>query len=477
MTRALRVLLLVVLALATTVGPAPAQDASAGVRLTRSHWRLTDLDGTAIPARAGIELAFTLGGRVTGSGGCNDLDGSWTYLGADRITMGDFAATRRSCPGPAGRDERRLIEHLILTETFTVDDGRLILRTTQGDELVFRTRGRTGSELVGEWVLTAVDGAPAADLPRSTLSFDEQGSVSGMAGCNDFRGRYIVEDTTIRVQRVLAGLGTCADHVMTQELGLLDGLASGGAWTVADDTLTIGDARGRGSITLRAVRPVMHQLTGTDWTIASISDGATAAAGSTIRFDEDGTVSGWGGCNSYRGPWSLDADGIVLDIGPLMSTRTRCPWEGVDLEAAYLATLEDVLGYKTPGGAELLLTTASGVRITYTPPVTPTLTGGNWHLARIGDAPFDGMAPVNLTFVEDGSFVGNGGCDLIWGSYEVRGDSFRIIDLESGDRSCEAAVTEFQESFLGLLPLLDGMAFDGQDLVLSAGDQSVRFSR
>ena len=52
----------------------------------------------------------------------------------------------------------------------------------------------------------------------------------------------------------------------------------------------------------------------------------------------------------------------------------------------------------------------------------------------LGDMPFDGMAPVNLTFVEDGSFVGNGGCDMIWGSYEVRGDTFRIIDLEAGER-------------------------------------------
>jgi heat shock protein HslJ len=219
----------------------------------------------------------------------------------------------------------------------------------------------------------------------------------------------------------------------------------------------------------------MHGLTGTEWTIASISEGATATADTTIRFDEDGTLSGWGGCNTYRGPWSLDDDGIVLRIGPLMSTRNRCAWQGADLEAGYLATLEDVIGYKTPEGAELILYGAAGAHITFSPPVIPTLTGGDWHLAMIGDVPFDGVAPVNLTFVEDGSFVGNGGCDMIWGSYELRGDAFRFVDLGSGDRACEPAVTDFQRSYLGLLPLLDRMAFDGPDLVLYAGEQSVRF--
>ncbi len=476
MTRMLRVLLLAVMALAAMAGPAPAQDESAGFRLTKHHWRLTRLVGAAVPARVGIELAFLPSGRVTGSGGCNDLEGTWTYLGGDRLSMGDLTATRTSCPGAGGRDERRFIQQLFLVTTFTLDGRELTMLTTEGQRLVFRADGRTGSELVGEWVLTAVGGAPAADLPRSTLSIAEGGSLSGTAGCNSFRGRYTIDDTEIRVRRVLAGLGTCADHVMEQEVAFLAALEAGGSWSVDGDTLTIRDAGGDMSLTLRAVRPVMHGLTGTDWMIAGITEGATASADTTIRFEDDGTLSGWGGCNTYRGQWSLDDAGIVMHIGPLMSTRTRCTWQGPDLEAAYLATLEDVIGYKTPDGAALWLSTASGIRITYAPPVTPTLTGTNWHLSVVGDTPFNGMAPVSLTFVEDGSFVGNGGCDMIWGSYEVRGDAFRFVDVETGERSCEAAVSEFQGSFLGLLPMLDRMAFEGPDLLLYTGDQSIRFS-
>ncbi len=481
MTRALRVLLLVVVTLATMAVPTPAQDESAGLRLTRSTWRLTRLEGTAIPPRAGIGLAFSVSGRVTGSGGCNELEGSWTYLDhlADGtgITIAGFVSTRESCAKDVTRRERRLVELLFLTTTFTIDDGVLTFLTTTGERLVFAADGRTGSELVGDWVLTAVGGEAAADVPRSTVSFGDDGTLSGMAGCNDFRGGYRIVDRSIRVRRLLAGRGACADHVMEQELGFLDGLEAGGPWLVVGDTLTIGGARGRGSITLRAVRPVRHELVGTDWTIAGITEDATAAAGTTIRFDEDGAVSGWSGCNTYRGPWSLDADGIVLHIGPLMTTRTECAWEGVDLEKAYLATLEGVSSYKTPDGAELILYAGVSTRITYAPPVIPTLTGGSWHLAMIGDVPFDGMAPVNLNFQENGSLGGFGGCDLLMGTFELRGEAFRIIDLELGDKSCEPAVSELERSFLGLLPLLDRMAFEGQDLLLYAGHQSVRFTR
>jgi hypothetical protein len=38
-------------------------------------------------------------------------------------------------------------------------------------------------------------------------------------------------------------------------------------------------------------------------------------------------------------------------------------------------------------------------------------------------------------------------------------------------------VNDLQASFLALLPLLDRMTFDGPDLVLSAGEQQLRFGR
>src|SRR5262245_51063508 len=109
MTRMLRVLLLALVALGSVAAPTPAQEASPLLTLLGSHWRLARFDGAAVRQKAGIELTFSAAGRVTGSGGCNDLDGSWTYLGSDHITMSDFEATRSRCTGDRGRLEERLI--------------------------------------------------------------------------------------------------------------------------------------------------------------------------------------------------------------------------------------------------------------------------------------------------------------------------------------------------------------------------------
>jgi heat shock protein HslJ len=477
MTRALRMLLLVLVVSGSLAGPASAQEAGPVLALLGSHWRLARLDGTAVRDKAGIDLMFSAAGRVSGSTGCNDIDGSWTHLGDDRITMGDFEATRARCSGERGRLEDRLIVALIRASTFAIDGDALTIRTAEGAELEFRAHGRTGFELVGDWALAAVDGQPAADIPRSTITFAEGGRLSGLGGCNGYRGDWSVDGRAIRIRHLLAGLVTCADHVGTHEDAFLDTLEGSDTWRVEGDTLTLASTDDKHSLTLRADRPVSYTLTDTDWTIATISDGASATAVSTIRFDGDGTVSGWGGCNSFRGPWTLDGDGIVLHIGPLMRTRTQCDWGGgPDLEASYLSALEDVIGYKTPGGAELWLTTASGVRITFSPPVVPTLVGSTWYLASMGDVPYASTAPVDLIFADDGSFTGNGGCDLVWGSFERRGDALRFVDVSSGERSCERSVDDFQRAFLGVLPFVDRMAFDGSDLLLYAGEVALRFA-
>jgi heat shock protein HslJ len=476
MTRALRASLLTLLTLAIIGWPAAAQEPSPALVLVASHWRLVRFDDTAIPEKAGIELTFTLAGGVTGNGGCNDLEATWTYLDRDQLSMSGFEATRTRCPGARGRLEDRLVLALIRATSFAIEDDRLTITTTDGVQLVFRAHGRTGSELVGDWKLAAVDGEAAPDIPRSTLSFGEGGAVSGQAGCNGYRGTWSVDGRALRIRHVLAGIATCPEHVTAIETGFLDTLEDADGWRVDREALTLTTSAGAHSLTLRADLPVTYGLTGTDWTIATISGDANASAASTIRFDDGGTVSGWGGCNSYSGPWNLDDDGLVLHIGPLMRSRTQCDWGGPDLEASYLTALEDVIGYKTPGGSELWLNTAAGVRITFSPPVVPTLTGPLWYLTSMGEVAYTGDAPVDLVFSEDGSFTGNGGCDLIWGAFELRGDALRFVDTSTGERSCEPSVDDFQRAIVGLLPFVDRMAFDGQDLLLYAGEVALRFA-
>ena len=57
---------------------------------------------------------------------------------------------------------------------------------------------------------------------------------------------------------------------------------------------------------------------------------------SVVRFDEDGSIRGNGGCNDFFGEYRLD--GQVLTVGPVGTTRKGCvPPEVMDQEQRFLA--------------------------------------------------------------------------------------------------------------------------------------------
>jgi heat shock protein HslJ len=478
MGRVLRVLsFLAMSALLPGAAPSVAQGAAETVTvrpLTLTRWHLVRLDGARVPRKSGVSLAFTASGRMEGFAGCNDFDGTWTWLGGERLAIGLQSATRARCATAVARSERLFLDRLVQTTSFSLDGRELAFASSVGSGLVFRAGARTGDELTGDWALAAIDGSPAPDYPRSTVTFDGSGGVSGTGGCDAFRSSYAIDDDAISFGPIRTGFAACPDHAMAQESAFLDALQGADSWSADEDTLTLG--QGRHALELRRVRPVTHDFTGTTWSLVSITGtGANGVVGSTIRFEPDGTVSGWSGCNTFRGPWSV-VDGTGLHVGPLMTTRTTCDQAWMDLETAYLHSLEDVLGYKTPDGAALWLTTRSGARMVFDPPLTPSLTGTQWKLADIAGTPVGPPTTIILHFLQDASVSGNAGCDMYLGWFEQRGDSLRIEDVTTmGDRGCDPAVTEVQRSFLSLLPLVDGLRFEGPDLLLRFGDQALRF--
>jgi heat shock protein HslJ len=89
--------------------PAPPQSSSvsgteatsASQRLENTYWKLVRLGSAPVTAtEQQREPHFVLQpetGRVTGSGGCNRMAGSYTLAG-DKLTFGQMAGTRMACP-------------------------------------------------------------------------------------------------------------------------------------------------------------------------------------------------------------------------------------------------------------------------------------------------------------------------------------------------------------------------------------------
>ena len=95
-------------------------------------------------------------------------------------------------------------------------------------------------------------------------------------------------------------------------------------------------------------------MRGVTWTLTAIQPTGgprqdTTGSGTTIRFDEDGSVEGNSSCNSYGGQYQVGSD-QALTLSRLLSTLRAC----VDptrmaLETTYFAALGKVSAYQLAG--------------------------------------------------------------------------------------------------------------------------------
>ena len=80
-------------------------------------------------------------------------------------------------------------------------------------------------------------------------------------------------------------------------------------------------------------------IAGTAWRAAEIDGRAVhREVASTLRFDEQGGVSGSAGCNRYFGTLSREGEGV--SVGPLGTTRMMCAPPIMDQEQRFLRTLQ-----------------------------------------------------------------------------------------------------------------------------------------
>jgi len=77
------------------------ESSQAGHPLTNTYWKLTELNGAAVPAAAKRREPHLVlqphGNRLTGSGGCNRLMGSYRLTGPS-ISLDAIASTKMACP-------------------------------------------------------------------------------------------------------------------------------------------------------------------------------------------------------------------------------------------------------------------------------------------------------------------------------------------------------------------------------------------
>jgi heat shock protein HslJ len=238
-------------------------------------------------------------------------------------------------------------------------------------------RGAGGADGLGDtsWVLAAtIDGARStpATAEAAALKFQPDETVTGSTGCNSFAGTYSSDGDSVSIELGPVTQRACVDPAAeAQERALLEGLPTVTRFEITDD----GEARslvlGSDDADLFRYDEAVGELAGTAWQVTGVNNGRggveTTAATSelTLEFGDDGTVSGFAGCNRFTG--RVEADGDEVELGPLATTKMACPDEAASaLESQYLAALAQVSTFDITGTTLTLWDAGGSTQVTAT---------------------------------------------------------------------------------------------------------------
>lgn len=117
------------LASGQTVRDEPASTSAPAPRPPQEvHWNLVELDGAPVHASTLESQPYIYlqaqGDKVSGSGGCNRLFGSYD-LNGNSLEFHSVAATQMACPGSSMDNEARFFEVLKLVTNFQIADNVL----------------------------------------------------------------------------------------------------------------------------------------------------------------------------------------------------------------------------------------------------------------------------------------------------------------------------------------------------------------
>jgi heat shock protein HslJ len=113
-------------------------------------------------------------------------------------------------------------------------------------------------------------------------------------------------------------------------------------------------------------------LAGTWYLQAILYQGATAPLDAngqiTAIFDNQGHISGYGGCNNYGGPYTITGkalpSGTGISIGPLTSTLMYCSATG-SMEQSYLTILGSAVSYTVFPNQQMSITDSLGNALSF----------------------------------------------------------------------------------------------------------------
>ncbi len=238
-----------ILLISACAPPVLDSPASGNADLTNTSWILTTLNSSKPVPDTTITINFDNGGRVSGSDGCNNYNGSYKVDG-NKIEFGQMASTMMACPDPAMKQADAYQSALSETATFAVKNDELTFSDVDGNALA--TFAAVSSDLSGtSWQVISYNNGKQAVVSVTlgtelTAQFGEDGELNGNAGCNDYFGPYDTNGNTISMGPLGATRKACEEPegVMEQETQYLQALETAATYKIDGNKMEMRTAEG-----------------------------------------------------------------------------------------------------------------------------------------------------------------------------------------------------------------------------------------
>jgi heat shock protein HslJ len=215
------------------------------------------------------------------------------------------------------------------------------------------------------WILEAAATEALVDevVPehaRVTIRFEDDGTASGSAGCNNYAGSYTASaDGAISIEAGGMTMMACEEPLMRLDAGYVAALGEVDAFEILDGGGSLLLSGAETPLTFTAEQPV--PLEGTAWRVDAIAIGSDAVSSTIAGADADlvfdaGVVSGSTGCNRLNGSYSIDGDPSVgaISFSEIATTKMACEPDVAEQEQAILTGLDEAASYTIAGSAMTL---------------------------------------------------------------------------------------------------------------------------
>lgn len=180
--------------------------------LYRNQWNLIELEGKAVVITSGTQphLMFFPGqvNTVSGSTGCNKLNGSFVLSDANSMTFSPLATTKMACIG--NNVESKFLEVLGKVSSWAIINKQLLLKNSKVILAKLNAVTAAAATLNGTWELNYISGpkiAFAAMYPdkKPQIKFNlSANEIGGNTSCNGFSSKITIDGNKISISEPFA---------------------------------------------------------------------------------------------------------------------------------------------------------------------------------------------------------------------------------------------------------------------------------